>query len=91
MFILESTVLTVHHHLWLTEQTIDERNTSKCEENSAGHFHVPLVSCDINLEGDIRKYIIAIIQSECMISTGEITINIILQCYKMDMNPHLQL
>ena len=32
------------------------------------------MTCDINLEGDIRKYIIAIIQSECMISTGGITI-----------------
>ena len=32
------------------------------------------VTCDIHLEGDIRKYIIAIIQSECMISTGGITI-----------------
>ena len=31
------------------------------------------VTCDIHLEGDIRKYIIAIIQSECMISTGGIT------------------
>ena len=28
------------------------------------------VTCDIHLEGDLRKYIIAIIQSECMISTG---------------------
>ena len=32
------------------------------------------VTCDINLEGDIRKYIIAVIQSECTISTGGITI-----------------
>ena len=32
------------------------------------------VTCDIHLEGDIRKYIIAIIQSECMISTEGITI-----------------
>ena len=32
------------------------------------------VTCDIHLEGDIRKYIIAIIQSECMISTGGKTI-----------------
>ena len=32
------------------------------------------VTCDIHLKGDLRKYIIAIIQSKCMISTGGITI-----------------
>ena len=32
------------------------------------------VTCDIHLERNLRKYIIAIIQSECMISTGGITI-----------------
>ena len=31
------------------------------------------VTCDIHLEGDLRKYIIAIIPSECMISAGGIT------------------
>ena len=31
------------------------------------------VTCNIRLEGDIIKYIIAIIQSECTISTGGIT------------------
>ena len=34
------------------------------------------VTCDIHLEGDLGKYIIAIIQSECMISTGGIKINV---------------
>ena len=34
------------------------------------------VTCDIHLEGDIRKYIIAVIQSKCMISTGGITISV---------------
>ena len=45
------------------------------------HWHH--VTCDINLEGDIRKYIIAIIQSECMISTGGITmLNIVVEAAK---------
>ena len=44
-----------------------------CEASSARHVHVLLATCDIHLEGDIRKYIMAIIQSECMISTGGIT------------------
>ena len=39
------------------------------------------VTCDINLEGDIRKYTISIIQSECMISTGGITIYYIILYY----------
>ena len=43
------------------------------------HWHH--VTCDIYLEGDIRKYIIAIIQSECVISTGGIkTTNICHVC-----------
>ena len=48
------------------------------------------VTCDIHLEGDIwrdsfggRKYIIAIIQSECMISTGGITTNIIIKAMQV--------
>ena len=32
------------------------------------------LTCYINFEGDRRKYIIAIIQSECMISAGGTTI-----------------
>ena len=63
-----------NQHLWLTEQAIDERNKSKCEAISVCYVYVPLASCDIHLEGDLRQYIIAIIQSECMISTGGITI-----------------
>ena len=36
-----------NHHLWLTEQGNDERNTSKCKAISARHVHVPLASCDM--------------------------------------------
>ena len=66
-----------NHPLWLTEQVIGDRNRLHLNLKRSAIMsmcHWRHVTCDIHLEGDIRKYIIAIIQSECMISTGGITI-----------------